>query len=896
MDELATNQDTQSRGFDVFVSYASANRDVVAPFVELLKRDGFAVWFDIEQMAGGPPVLGQLADAIASSAHTIVCLSDAYIEREWTAVELEWSMHRDPSGKSARTIPVQFRPLTLEPPKIISHLTMCDLTDQKNYYRVYGQIIRKIQRPVPPLRPMLGREDLKQACDAPFQHLDEPNVALFQVRRANEALSKFLYRREIGELPANATLDLIIEQLIVSGKLPAHINAPLSIVQTYGNFVVRDQMDEFVITRESIAPALTALKVLTEWTFPERRSRDPWAEIWDSLPVGYGEERQIPDTSYSLSGPQLSRNSLGPLYAGRNASRNEPVSVNLVGIPEDSDEAFFEEVARFTRLSDASIVSPLDAGRVVVDGERRCLYLIMPWIDGGSAQDLTEHFGRFPARAAYELCLGIARALKGFHGANPPTVHGDIKPANVLIGSFGTVRVLCIGRELATAPADTQGGTSDGRIDSFLFSSPEQLSGAPLTPKTDLFALHSVLYYLLSGDYQPRGATDSAVTHADFADPGGVLERLRNCQTAARACIVLERACKSLPETPNLSTVNRLYRKEKGIVPEQKSVIISSPTDRESPLVSVSVCPIQSRKAWPLGDGLVLAWEMGTDTLAILDGPDLLWRDTHPVPVRRVTVGDGGQLAVGGWDGAVRYFADGALVAALSMDGAVGDLQFVRGGLVVGSWKRDLWRISATGQHEELLAVQRGVHRIAAAENSDRFAVANLSGGLSIYADNRRVTDMPELDSVTDLAYAAARLVILTDDALTSMGLDGSISAAENKPGALRLLSAPIAGSCMLLVETDEHRESAPVLEAWLIDEADRHVRHVTFPAGHTLLSTCGVRGRFTLSTPDGGCAYWRDGVEQQHWPDALSATISTDGRLVTVSRPGMVELYEDPA
>jgi hypothetical protein len=64
--------------FDVFVSYARADWDVIAPFVTALKRDGFKVWLDDEQMAGGVPVMDALAEAVSQSAHMIVCLTDTY--------------------------------------------------------------------------------------------------------------------------------------------------------------------------------------------------------------------------------------------------------------------------------------------------------------------------------------------------------------------------------------------------------------------------------------------------------------------------------------------------------------------------------------------------------------------------------------------------------------------------------------------------------------------------------------------------------------------------------------------------------------------------------------------------------------------------------------------------
>ena len=348
-----------------------------------------------------------------------------------------------------------------------------------------------------------------------------------------------------------------------------------------------------------------------------------------------------------------------------------------------------------------------------------------------------------------------------------------------------------------------------------------------------------------------------------------------------------------MPDSPNLKSVNQRYRDEKGLT--RPAVVAPGPAAGRR-LSLVGHCQIDARKAWPVGGGQVLVWEMGTDTLAVLSGSELVWRDTQPVLVRLVTTGPGDQLAVGGWDGSVRYFTGGKLTAALKLDGAVGDLQFTGNGLVAGSWKRALWHISAAGTYEELLGLDKGVHCIAVTERADRFAVADLSGGLAFYTGNRKVADLPAVEPITDLAYAGTRLVILTDEALTGIRLNGSRGRAESRPGALKLLPIPISGCCLLLVETAGGQGAATVLQAWLVDEADRHVQYFTLPVGHQLMSASRMAKRLTLATPDRGCAYWRDGDQVQAWQDALAATVSADGLLVAVSRPGRVELYEDSA
>ena len=874
----STDQEAPLHRFDVFVSYAGSDHADVAKLVKRLEEDGFGVWFDVERMEGGPPVLGQIADAIAESAHTVVCLSDAYLEREWTAFELQSSMHRDPSSSSARTILVRIRPYVRNLPNYVEHLPVCDLTDESKYDREYWRITTTIERTFEETAESGDVDSILRACEEPFRHPGEPHVALFLLRRATESLSKFLYRRDIGEIPRGATFDRIIGDLVADGQLPTHLNASLVTMQVYGNFVVRDQADDFLVSNESIEPALSALRILVDWTFPGRsQPNDPLALVPQSLPRAASGDRLLPGTPYSIHAEQIGRNGLGPLFAGRDCDRDVSVSVNLVNLSEDREAAFFEEVSRFIRMRNGNIVSPSETGRVVVDGRRRCLYLVTPRLDGISAQDLIEHTGPLPARAAYEVGIGIGQALAVFHASDPPIVHGDIKPVNVLVSSIGAVRVLCIGREPATMP-----GTSSDKIDSFLFSSAEQRTGASLTPSTDLSALHSVLSFLLSGEYRQQNAPEHAP----------VLRRIADCDSAAAAVLVLEQAVAGLPSTPSLGTVNRQLRRKLGLDP-----VVEGPARSlaNQDLALAGVGRIESRGVWPAGDGQMLLWERGTDTLVVIDGSDVVWRDSRPVTVRRVVCGAGDQLAVGGWDGAVRYFVNGQVVAAADLDGTVGDLAFVPAGVVAGSWKDELRLLPKAGEPVELLRVSQGVHRIAAARGADRFAVAGLAGGLATYVGRARDNHLPDLGSATDLAYAGSLLVALVGRTLVYVGMDGSTTRAEERPGALRLLPQQEPGRCLLVAEATD-ATGATGLETWLIDHKGRHEPLAKLPTGYALLAACGLPNRFLLTERDGGCRYWRDGAERRSWPDAYAASFSADGRLITVGSPGLVELYEDLA
>ena len=893
--------------YDIFISYASVDRNLVELLVRKLEMDGFRVWFDVKEIVAGLPTIGQLSDGIASSSHVVVCLSDAYIEREFTIFELQTNLSLDPANKANRTIPVKIRPLNRLIPQIIRALNYVDLSDSSKYDTEYQRIKNSIHRNKPSqIKPtQFDRDTLERTCNAPFEDTNKPNVALFQTRLAVEAICKFLYRQQIGKLPNFAFEDLVGSILLIE-TVPEHVKMSLSVAQKYGNFVVKDRMEDYIITQESIQPGLAALKVLADWTFAtyfgQREKKDLWESILAQLPAQRdAQEREIPGTKYILRAQKLSLNSLGPLYAGRNTAFNQAIAVNLVAIAEDNEAVFFEEVGKFIRLNDASIVRPFDAGKVIVNNKRLCLYVILEHVNGASGQDLAERFGALPALAACELCLGLAVSLEGFHSAIPSIVHGDIKPANIIVDRYGGVKVLSIGRKTGITAEDTSSGAAAGKIDSFLFSSPEQLSGAKsLTPKTDIYALRATFFYLLTGEYKSPTPGSELMSHLPSIALEA-LEKLTNCDSATKARDILVSAHKGLVgRSVNLRTVIDCYGEDR-MLPELSlndpatEVVIEEKPD-SSPLIKPkrlnfslhTEFPIECRNAWPLGEGRILVWETGADTLAILDGSELLWRDSRSIQFRKISCGIGDVLAVTSWEGDIRCFANGKNSSTVNLGGTVGDIQFCNGRWIAGTWKHALVGITMTGDVTTIFNVEKGIFRIAVMDDGERYAVADLGSGISFYSGNVKTAEISPLGNISSMAFAGKHLVVISGQSLITVNWSGTIVARDNlrETSKVRLLPSPYSCNCLLMTEKGNAR---------LIDESGTQQLYFSFPVGHDLLSFCRISRRFILALPGGGCAYWRNGEQQLAWPDAITANLSSDGHFVAVTSQSKVQLYEDP-
>ena len=100
-----------------------------------------------------------------------------------------------------------------------------------------------------------------------------------------------------------------------------------------------------------------------------------------------------------------------------------------------------------------------------------------------------------PPDIAAMIIMDIARGLEYTHAQN--IIHRDIKPGNVLISYSGDVKLIDFG--VAKDDTSTRLTMTGLIVGTPAYMSPEQASGAPLSPQSDLYALGTLLYELLTG-------------------------------------------------------------------------------------------------------------------------------------------------------------------------------------------------------------------------------------------------------------------------------------------------------------------------------------------------------------------------------------------------------------
>src|SRR4051794_32583964 len=177
--------------------------------------------------------------------------------------------------------------------------------------------------------------------------------------------------------------------------------------------------------------------------------------------------------------------------------------------PEDTAQRFRREARLGASLNHPNVVSVFD---IVSDDEG--VLIVMEYVEGETLRDAIER-GPLPPARAVEVLRGVAGALDHAHGEG--IVHRDVKPANVLLGRDGRVKLADLG--IATAVEGTRITMSGTVLGTAAYMAPEQLEGHKPGPATDIYSLAVVAFETLSGQRAYDGRSPIEIAHRKATDP-----------------------------------------------------------------------------------------------------------------------------------------------------------------------------------------------------------------------------------------------------------------------------------------------------------------------------------------------------------------------------------------
>ncbi len=204
---------------------------------------------------------------------------------------------------------------------------------------------------------------------------------------------------------------------------------------------------------------------------------------------------------YSLE-QKLGEGGMGVVYRGHHAMLQRPTAIKFLDAGKSNEESLarFEREVRLTaRLSHPNTIAIYDYGRT----PEGIFYYAMECLEGIDLESLVTKFGPLPEARVVNILKQVCGSLAEAHGIG--LIHRDVKPANIFLtcrgGIVDFVKLLDFGLVKAVDEQKIAKLTSAGGIAGTpLYLSPEAIERPDsVNPRSDLYAVGSVGYFLLTG-------------------------------------------------------------------------------------------------------------------------------------------------------------------------------------------------------------------------------------------------------------------------------------------------------------------------------------------------------------------------------------------------------------
>ena len=358
----------------------------------------------------------------------------------------------------------------------------------------------------------------------------------------------------------------------------------------------------------------------------------------------------------------LGRGGMGEVYRADDVKLGHPVALKFVRgtLSPSVLQRLYDEVRIGRQVAHPSVCRLYDI--VEVDGHT---FLAMEYVDGEDLASLLARIGRLPPDKALDITRDLCAGLLAIHEKG--VVHRDLKPANVMIDGRGRARITDFG--LAVAPDSSTRYAFAGTP---AYMAPEQLAGADVTVRSDLYALGLVLYEMLSGRRFFDAATGDALLLQHQDSKGGKLAGVARLLDSPAARAVLQ----CLEEDPRArpSSARAVLALLPGHDPLEAAVAAGETPSPEAVAAASKVGDLSAGAAWAMLAAAVLGTVISAGFIDRVRGrrlipkpPEVLIERAHAV-LKRLGHEAGGDSAYAfDWDrDDLAYMRGNASSAALT--------------------------------------------------------------------------------------------------------------------------------------------------------------------------------------------------------------------------------------
>jgi eukaryotic-like serine/threonine-protein kinase len=238
---------------------------------------------------------------------------------------------------------------------------------------------------------------------------------------------------------------------------------------------------------------------------------------------------------------------MATVWCGRDLRLDRPVAIKEVsgeGLRQPMAlERFDREARAVSRLQHPNVVSVYDFGT-----QNGAPYLVMELVEGPTVAGLLVE-GPLPVADVLAMAGQVCDGLAAAHAA--AIIHRDIKPDNLILTPSGVVKICDFGLARLLDPSGKGNLTGPATaMGSPRYMAPEQISGGPVDPRTDLYALGCTMYAMLAGDPPFTAGGPLNIVHQHITAPPEPLRLRRPEVPPAVEALVAELLAKKPDERP----------------------------------------------------------------------------------------------------------------------------------------------------------------------------------------------------------------------------------------------------------------------------------------------------------------------------------------------------------
>ena len=323
-------------------------------------------------------------------------------------------------------------------------------------------------------------------------------------------------------------------------------------------------------------------------------------------------QEQILNGRYKLLAQQAA-GGMAVVYKAQDLTLGRIVAVKVMRPSLTSDQTFLarfrQEARNVANLSHPNIVAVYDFGQ---DGNT--YYIVMEYVDGQDLKKLIKAAAPFSIDRTLNLAIQICAGVGYAHRAK--VVHADVKPQNVLVTADDHVKVTDFG--IAQVLSETQPRERQSVVwGSPHYFAPEQASGDPPTPASDVYAIGIVIFEMLTGKLPYVGMDQQSLAMAHLREPVPHvmdfnplvpvhLDRIvykvmsKNPQDRYATADQLGRILIGYKEQGTDQTINQPQGQPSGVPPLKAPTVVSQAPVNQPPIIAPPSAPASAGQGYQL--------------------------------------------------------------------------------------------------------------------------------------------------------------------------------------------------------------------------------------------------------------------------------------------------------